>query len=358
MADFLQQVVAGLASGGILCAAFAAMHPDRTRALVLYHTIPGRAWGDDDAPSDDPRLERFIGAIRDGWGSEEFAAQVLAANAPSRADDRWLIRWMAEDEYLSGTAEDAVALARVDHDSDIRAILPAIHVPTLVLSRAGDTLEAARSMADAMAAARVVELPGDDHMLLAGDTDAALRAITAFLDEVRTLEEPDDEPDRVLATLLMTDIVGSTALATEIGDRRWAALVEEHDERIRGLLARHRGREIDTAGDGFLAAFDGPGRAIRCALGVGWAVRDLGIEIRAGVHAGEVEQVGPRLRGMAVHIAARVAAAAGPSEVLVSGTVRDLVAGSGLEFDDRGVHVLKGVAGEWGLYAVRRLDEA
>jgi len=351
-------VLIGLASGGILCAAFAAMHPDRTRALVLYHTIPGRAWGDDGAPPDDPRLERFIGAIRDGWGSEAFAARMITASAPSRADDRGLIRWMAEDERLSGTADDAIALAWVDHASDVRAILPAIHVPTLVLSRAGDTLEAARSMAAAIEAARIVELPGHDHMLIAGDTDAALRAISAFLDEVRTLEEPDDEPDRVLLTLLMTDIVGSTALATEIGDRRWAALVEEHDVRIRSLLVRHRGREIDTAGDGFLAVFDGPGRAIRCASGVARAVRDLGIEIRAGVHAGEVEEVGPKLRGIAVHIAARVAATAGPSEVVVSQTVRDLVAGSGIEFEDRGIRVLKGVSGEWGLFAVRDTSQS
>jgi class 3 adenylate cyclase len=346
-------VLVGLASGGILCAAFAAMHPDLTRALVLYHVVPGRAWGDDAAPPDDPRLGRFIDAIRDGWGTEPFAARLVASGTPSRAGDRGLIAWLAEDERLSGTVEDAIALARIDHASDIRAILPSIHVPTLVLARAGGPVEIARSMVDAIPSARFAELPGDDHMILAGDTDAALRVIGSFLDEISGLEGPDEEPDRVLATLLMTDIVGSTALATELGDRRWAALVEEHDERIRALLRRHRGREIDTAGDGFLAAFDGPGRAIRCALGAQRAVRDLGIEIRAGVHAGEVEQVGPKLRGIAVHIAARVAAVARPSEVLVSRTVHDLVAGSGLEFEDRGAHALKGVPDEWGLFAVR-----
>jgi class 3 adenylate cyclase/alpha-beta hydrolase superfamily lysophospholipase len=347
-------VLIGLADGGVLCAAFAAMHPEMTDGLVLYHLHPARGWDSPDPGPDDPLLQRVTANVREGWGTEPFAAQGVARNAPSRANDRALIAWLAEDMRLSGTAEDAVALLRISYDTDVRAILPTIHVPTLVLTRGGPDRTASRAVADAIAGARYEELPGDDHMLLSGDTDAGLRAITGFIEAVGGLGPPDDdEADRVLATLLMTDIVGSTALATELGDRRWAALVADHEERIRTLLARHRGQEIDTAGDGFLAAFDGPGRAIRCALAAATAVRDLGIEIRAGVHAGEVERDGPKLRGIAVHIAARIASEAGPSEVLVSRTVRDLVAGSGLEFDDRGVRPLKGVSGEWGLYAAR-----
>jgi class 3 adenylate cyclase len=348
-------VLLGIASGGVLCAAFAAMHPRLTRGLVLYHTVPGRAWGDDSAPADDPRLERFVDAVRAGWGTEAFAQRMVASAAPSRASDRSLITWMAEDERLSGTVEDAVALARIDHATDLRPILPAIHVPTLVVTRTGVAVEAARLLASSIESARYVELPGEDHMLVAGDTDAVLREIGRFLDSLPDDGPPgpgtEDDAERVLATLLMTDIVGSTEHVTDLGDRRWAALLQAHDERVRAALARYRGREIDTAGDGFLAAFDGPGRAIRCALEASRELRGLGLEIRAGIHAGEVEQVGPRVRGIAVHIAARVASVAGPSEVLVSRTVRDLVAGSGLGFAPRGAHRLKGIPGEWELFA-------
>jgi class 3 adenylate cyclase len=355
-AEVRRVVIVGLASGGVLGAAFAATHPDRTRGLVLYHVEPGRAWGVDDAPWPDPRYEGFVQAIRNGWGTEPFAARMVATAAPSRAGDRSLVEWMAEDERLSGTAEDAVALARIDYDTDIRPILPIIRAPTLVLSRTGSGPGSARATASAIAGARLAELPGDDHMLLAGDTDAVVRAIGSFVDELGRAEVPAGEPDRELATLLMTDIVGSTLLVSRLGDQPWARLLADHDARIRALLTRYRGHELDTAGDGFLAAFDGPGRAIRCALDACSMAKELGIEIRAGIHAGEVERVGGRLRGIAVHITARVAAAAAPSEVLVSRTVRDLVAGSGLAFDERGMHALKGVDGEWALYAARRPD--
>jgi class 3 adenylate cyclase len=355
-------VLVGLAAGGTLCAAFAGMHPELTRALVLYHAAVGRGWGDDDAPPDDPRLERFIASLRAGWGTEDLAASMVANGAPSRADDRHLITWLAEDERLSGTAEDAIALARIDHATDIGPILSTIHVPTLVLTRRGGMVEAARRIAAAIEGARSVELPGEDHMLLAGDTDAVLREIGRFLDDLASDDahgaEVGAEPERVLLTLLVTDIVGSTALVSDLGDRRWTTLLEAHDARVRSALGRYRGREIDTAGDGFLAAFDGPGRAIRCGLEVVEAVHDLGLEVRGGIHAGEVEQVGPRVRGIAVHITARVAGLAGASELLVSRTVRDLVAGSGLGFEPRGRHELKGVSGAWDLFAAHDTERA
>ena len=357
----------GLASGGTLCAMFAAAHPERTACLVLYHTTAGRAWGDDGAPPDDPRLERFVDALRIGWGTEAMASRMLLSSAPSRARDGGLARWLADEQRASGTLEDAIALARIDHETDIRAILPAIHAPALVLSRGGfapagqdeggaagggtgQLAPEARAIAAAIPGARLVVLPGDDHMALAGDTDAVLRAIEEFIED---LAEPvETEPNRVLTTLLFTDIAGSTAMAAALGDRRWADLLGQHHERVRELLGRYRGREVDTAGDGFLAAFDGPGRAIRCARAAMDAVAPLGLRLRAGLHTGEVEAVAGGVRGIAVHIAARVAALAAPSEVLVSSTVRDLVAGSGFAFQQRGVHELRGVPGEWALYSV------
>lgn len=362
-------VLIGLASGGQLCAMFAAAHPERSAGLILYHTTAGRAWGDDSAQPNDPRLERFIDSLRNGWGTEAMASRMLASSAPSRAGDGALARWLAEDHRASGTLEDAIALARIDYETDIRAILPAIHVPTLVLSRDGfshaghgedgvagvgrsQLAPAARAIAAAIPGARLVIVPGDDHMALAGDTDAILREIEGFIESL--VEPVEIEPNRVLATLLFTDIAGSTAMAAALGDSRWAELLEQHHQRIRDLLGRYRGHEIDTAGDGFLATFDGPGRTIRCAQAAIDVVVPLGIRLRAGLHTGEVEASGSGVRGIAVHIAARVAALAAPSEVLVSGTVRDLVAGSGFTFEERGVHDLRGVPGHWPLYAVLR----
>ena len=359
----------GLSSGGQLCAMFAAAHPERAACLILYHTTAGRAWGDDSAPPNDPRLERFIDSLRSGWGTEGMASRMLSSSAPSRAGDGGLARWLADEQRASGTLEDAIALTRIDYETDIRAILPAIHVPTLVVSRDGFALDghgedgvagvgtgqlapAARAIAAAIPGARLVILPGDDHMALAGDTDAILRVIE---DYIEGLAEPvETEPNRILVTLLFTDIVGSTAIAAALGDRRWADLLGQHHEQVREFLGRYRGHEIDTAGDGFLATFDGPGRAIRCAQAAMDAVAPLGFRLRAGLHTGEVEAIGSGVRGIAVHIAARVAALGAPSEVLVSSTVRDLVAGSGFAFEERGVHDLRGVPGHWALYAVLR----
>jgi class 3 adenylate cyclase len=238
----------------------------------------------------------------------------------------------------------------MNSDVDVRAILPTIRVPTLVLQRREDVYRDpghAEYLATHIPGAKAVVLPGRDHLPYVGDADGVIDEIEEFLTGVR----PAPEPDRVLATVLFTDIVGSTERASRIGDRAWTHLVEQHHAIVREELARYRGREIDTAGDGFLAVFDGPGRAVHCAQAIVASVRGLDLEVRAGVHTGEVELMGERIGGIAVHIGARVAAHAGPSEVLVSATVRDLVAGSGIAFAERGLFPLKGVEGEWRLYA-------
>jgi class 3 adenylate cyclase len=261
-----------------------------------------------------------------------------------------LERWISYTR-VAASPSSAEAVMRNSSDTDIREILPIVQTPTLVIHRAGDQIEpieAGRYVAAKMPLARLVELRGDDGIPWIGDTDAVLREIRTFLGErVRHAST-----DRRLATVLFTDIVGSTQRATMMGDARWTELLGEHHRRAREELDRFEGIEIDTAGDGFLATFDGPARAVRCARAIGERVRDLGIEIRAGCHTGEVEMVEKDVRGIAVHIGARIAALAGPSEVFVSSTVKDLTAGSGLVFEDQGEHQLKGVPGEWRLYRV------
>ena len=259
------------------------------------------------------------------------------------------------DAYLARAVANgaAVALLRMNMEIDIRHVLPAIRVPTLVLHRAGDravSVEQGRYMAEHISGAKYVELPGDDHAPWIGDQDAILDEIEEFLTGVR----PGPEPDRVLATVLFTDIVGSTERAVKVGDRRWRDLLDSYYALTRKELVRFRGREVKTMGDGFLATFDGPARGIRCACAVSDAARQIGIETRAGLHTGECEMMGDDVGGIAVHIGARVAAMAGAGQVLVSSTVKDLVAGSGLQFEDRGSHTLKGVTDEWRLFAVKR----
>jgi class 3 adenylate cyclase len=267
------------------------------------------------------------------------------------AQDERERQYWARFERLAVSPGAARVLLEMVADTDVRHVLPAIRVPTLIVHRSGDRatpVEGARHIAAYIPGAKYVELPGEDHFAWIGDADAVLDEVEEFLTGARQVPEPD----RVLATVLFTDIVGSTARAAELGDQRWRDLLTSHHAVVRSELARFRGREVKTAGDGFLATFDGPARAIRCACAVRNAVRSLGIEIRAGLHTGECELMGDDVGGIAVHTGARVAASAAPGEVLVSSTVKDLVAGSRLRFADRGTHDLRGVPGEWRLFAV------
>jgi pimeloyl-ACP methyl ester carboxylesterase len=348
-------VVFGVSEGGPMATLFAATYPERTIALMLFGT--GACWkpaADYSWPgSPDEEFERDLGETERIWGTREFAAREMRDwGAPTLADDDHAIRWLADYLRHAASPGAAISLARMNRGIDVRAALPAIHVPTLVLARDGDLafpVEETKWMADQIHGARFVSFPGVDHFFWVGDQDQLLDEIEGFVAKVRDAEA---DLDRVLATVLFTDIVGSTAKAAELGDRGWGNLVERHHGTVRALLGRFRGKEIDTAGDGFFATFDGPARAVRCAEAIGAAVQDLGLEVRAGVHTGEVETIADKVGGIAVNVGARIAALAGPSEVLVSSTVRDLVSGSGLIFEDAGEHELKGVPDRWHLYRV------
>jgi class 3 adenylate cyclase len=339
-----RSAVMGIAAGSWAGALFAASHPERTSALILYWPRVCNMWS-----VDHPWGWTFEGLaeheqlVRRSWGQREWAAWDLGGSAPSLAASDMLDRWAAMARRSSTPGEE-LQRVRLEAEIDIRAVLPAIRVPTLVMTRE-DEPEESRYVASRIPGAELVELEGADMAPWAGDTDAVCDTIRRFLGQLDT----DIEPDRVLVTALFTDIVASTEHATMLGDRAWREVIDGHDAIIRGQLARFRGREVDTAGDGFLAVFDGPARALRCACRIVETVRSLGIEVRAGLHTGECEQVGDRLIGVAIHTAARVAAQAGPSEVLVSSTVKELVAGSPFQFTDRGVRSLKGV-GNWHLY--------
>jgi pimeloyl-ACP methyl ester carboxylesterase len=338
----------GVSEGGPMSALFAATYPERTSALVMYGSYAKRKPSPDYpwAPQPDER-ERWLEKLDREWGGPVD----LDVMAPSRVGDEAFARWWAGYLRKGASPSAATALGRMNTEVDIRHVLPTIRVPTLIVHRTGDmdaAVEGARFTAEQIPGARYVELSGDDHLPWVGDQDALLDEIEEFL----TGHRLPVEPDRVLTTVLFTDIVGSTARAAELGDVRWRDLLESHHTLIRRQLVQFRGEEIDTAGDGFLARFDGPARAIRCASSISAAVQALGLEVRAGVHTGECELVDGKVGGIAVHIGARVANEAQPGEVLVSSTVRDLVAGSGLEFRDRGTFELKGVPGEWRLYAV------
>jgi len=328
---------------------FAATYPERTSALILVDGyprisaapgyIPGLPAGLPDADAE---------RIRAGWGH----GALLGFLDPDEAADPVLRRSYSEYESLSCSPEMAVAMIRMLYEGDVRDVLPAVRVPTLVVNHANSarippTISA--YMADQIPNAKRVEIPGTANLIWAGDQEAVLAEVQEFL----TGNRPHPEPDRVLATVLFTDIVESTRKAAEIGDARWRDLLEAHRKLVRMELDRHRGREIDVTGDGFLATFDGPARAIRCAVAIRDAVRSLGLEIRAGLHTGEIELMDGNIGGIAVHIGARVMSLAGPSEVLVTSTVKELVAGSGIEFDDRGLHELKGVPDQWRVLAVR-----
>jgi class 3 adenylate cyclase len=325
---------------------FAATHPERTSALVLINPT-ARVRRADDYPEGiaDEDVEAVLAAVRDRWGSGERVSLL----APSMAGDARFARWLARCERVSMTPQVADWGVRAAFEVDVRHLLAAIRVPTLVVVRAGwPGYEQSRYVAEHIDGARYVELAGADMLFFAGDVAPLLDAIEAFV----TGRLPRHEIDRVLATVLFTDVVGSTDQVAGMGDRRWSELLATHDGLTRAELERFRGREINTTGDGFLATFDGPGRAVRCACAIRDAVRAIGIKVRGGLHTGEIELRGDDIGGIAVHIAQRVQAFAQPDEVLVSRTVADLVGGSGIAFADRGTHALKGVPDEWQLFAV------
>jgi pimeloyl-ACP methyl ester carboxylesterase len=340
--------ILGWSEATLPCTVFAATHPERCQALVLYGGFPvilekeGYPHG-----ISEEQYDRFMDVSVGKWPD----GQLLRLWAPSHEDDQAARDWFERYQRMAASPGSMKALWGALRETDVRPALPTISVPTLVLHRTGDTLipvEASRYMAERIPGAKLVEFPGDDHLWWFGDQDAISDEIEEFLTGARHVPEPD----RVLSTVLFTDIVGSTERAAALGDSDWRALLERHDSIVRRELENHRGREVKTTGDGFLATFDGPARGITCARAIVEGVRPLGIEVRAGMHTGECEVLGDDVGGIAVHTGARVSAKAGPGEVLVSHTVKDLVAGSGIEFDDRGAHELKGVPGEWRLYAV------
>jgi pimeloyl-ACP methyl ester carboxylesterase len=341
--------VLGHSEGGAMCALFAATYPARTKALVMVGSPARTMWAPDyPLGATDEELEELERSILEGWNADLVRA-LLQVYGPSIVDDEEQVRAYARAAARGASPTAAAALTRMSAMVDVRHVLPVIRVPTLVLHRADEVLaDASRYVGERIPGARVVEVPGTDHMPWLGDQERILEEIEEFLTGVR----PHPALDRVLATVLFTDIVGSTELAADLGDRRWRDLLEQHNTLVRRELDRFRGRELSTAGDGFLATFDGPARAIACACSIRDAARRLGLQIRFGLHTGELELAGSEIRGIAVHTGARVVGKAGPGEVLASSTVRDLVAGSGLEFEDRGSHELKGVPGEWRLYAV------
>jgi class 3 adenylate cyclase len=340
----------GVSEGGPMSMLCAATHPDRVSALIEYGTFARMLEVDGyDHGLPEEVIDGFFEVIAEDWGGPVG----IDLWAPTMAEDQRFKDWWARFLRLGTSPSGALDLLSLYKGLDVRGVLDSISVPTLVLHRGGDLLVqagAGRYLGESIPGARFVELPGRDHLAWTDDWQSVIEEIEVFL----TGRRPARDVERVLATVMFTDIVGSTESAARVGDRRWGDLIARHDELVRGRLDRYRGRPVKTLGDGFLATFDGPARAIRCAHEITQAVRELGIEIRAGLHTGECELVGDDVAGMAINIGARVSALAGPGEVLVSGTVKDLVYGSGIEFADRGAHELKGVPGDWRLYAVER----
>lgn len=339
-------VLFGHSEGGPMCMLFAAVYPERVEGLVLYGTFavrrrqPGYPW----APTVAER-QAHVRRLRRDWGGVVHLPDL----APSLTDDEEFAAWWARYLRSSASPAAAAALTSMAGDVDVRGVLPTLRVPTLLIHRTADRrsdIGGARWMADQIPGARLVELPGDDHLLWA-DPDPVFDLVEEFVTGVPAATVPE----RVLLTVVFTDIVGATAQAAAVGDQQWRRTLDRHDELIDRLLTRYRGERIKATGDGVLAVFDGPARAVRWAQATTGAMGELGLRVRAGVHTGEVERRGDDIGGLAVHIAARVADLAGPEEVLVSRTVTDLVAGAGIAFSIRGAHKLRGVPGQWELYA-------
>nr|WP_249798948.1 adenylate/guanylate cyclase domain-containing protein [Bradyrhizobium sp. 15] len=341
-----QAALLGISEGAPLSVLFAATYPERCRALALYGSFSRFSYC---FPSDEA-LANFFGYVEKAWGS----GGSIQRFAPSRANDIGFQQWWGRNERLGASPSAVTALMRMNSQIDISGILPAVRVPTLVLHRTDDQVvdvAGGRDVAAHIPGAKLIEFPGIDHIFYVGE---GAEAISDAIEEFLTGAPARIDADRVLATVLFTDIVGSTEKAASLGDLRWRNLLDAHHATIRRVLARFRGREVKTTGDGFLATFDGPARGVRCACAIVDEIKLLGIEVRAGLHTGECEVIGDDVGGIAVHIGARVAALAGRSEVLVSSTVKDLVAGSGLRFDDRGAQSLKGIPGEWRIFATER----
>ena len=338
----------GISEGGPMSLLYTATYPDRTSALVLYGSYAKRSWSPDYPFGwKDEQWQSVLDDIEHNWGSPQSLN--IAMRAPSIAGDPHTAERIASYYRASASPGAAGAILKMNREIDVRIVLPATRVPTLILHRTAEhviDVEHARYMAHHIPGAKLVELPGEDHQPWLGDRDTVLNEVEKFL----TGKHQVLEPERVLATVLFADIEGSTERVAALGDHSWRELLEAFYAKVREVLKQYRGREINTLGDGFLAAFDGPARAIRCAGAIRDAVRSLNLEVRCGLHTGECEVVGNDLAGIAVHTGARVAGLAAPGEVLVSQTVRDLVAGSGLSFEDRGIHSLKGVPNEWRLF--------
>jgi class 3 adenylate cyclase len=346
-----QAALFGSGHGGLMCSLFAATYPERTSALIVYNPFSR-------LPGTEEEHRRYIRHMRDEWGRREALERVLREQYPSVAGDESFLRSMATIMRASASPGSAAEFSRTVAEADISEVLPTIRVPTLLLYRKlrldaaeltaiRNPEEQARQVAAAIPNARLVAIPGQDISPFVGDD------IPAEVERFLSAPHREPLPDRVLATVLFTDIVGSTEHAASLGDRAWRDLLASHRAQVRSELARFSGVELDTAGDGFFASFDGPARGIGCAKAIVTSAADQGIQIRAGLHTGECEREGGKLAGIAVHIGARIAALAQPGEVLVSRTVKDLVAGSGIEFNDHGDRELKGIPGEWRLYTVQ-----
>jgi class 3 adenylate cyclase len=343
-------VLYGISEGGPLCMLFAATYPERCTALVIYGSwarafrAPDYDWGFDSV-----EFEHVLASLEPHWGK----GAAIKVVAPSLAHDEQFCAWWGRYERLSTSPGAALGLLRMAFEGDVRHVLPVISAPTLVLHRTHDAfvnVKHGRYIAEHIRGARYIELEGKDHFPLAGDSTSVDREIELFLSNLIDIRHSPN-PDRVLATVLFTDIVRSTEYSADLGDNEWKKLVSLHDHFARQKIAHYHGREIKTIGDGFLVTFDGPGRGVYCADAIRKSVRSLGLEIRSGLHTGEVEVVDLDIAGIAVNIACRISGLAGPGEILVSSTVKDLVVGSNIEFLDRGLHTLKGVPYEWHLYA-------
>lgn len=342
-----QAAILGWGDGGAIAAMFAATYPGRVTALVLG-SLAVKLNPEMGAPmtADPATMQAMSDAVESGWGTGDFVAAV----APSRANDERLRTWYGKWQRRSATPNAAAALLRWATEIDVGSVLPAVQAPTLVLARSHDLFDkdAVRAAANLIPNGRYLELPGADALPFIGDSDGLLDEVQEFLTGTRG--SPD--LDRSLATVCFTDIIDSTRKAEQLGDRRWRYLLESHNAQVRQLLDRAGGVEIDTAGDGFFSTFDGPARAIRFACAARDAVGELGLQIRAGLHTGEVERRQGKVTGVAVHVGARVAALARESEVLVTGAVKMLVLGSGINFADRGTHSIKGIQDLWQIFAV------